>query len=268
MIYETLTATGEAERRERQREYVKHQLNRAIRIIERKFRDLLICTRDSLKARNVPLMALVNYLVAFYGNLPSVIEKERSLYLDDKKSELKSAKSIDEIFSTVVSFWSFLDFELLEGVINDKDLGADSDRQNLSEYVKSLNDFLDSWVVEPHKIPCYGSEPIGSQVKLHFKINTDSLSRYREVKAAIARILGVKLYELKLHLIDEGCTELVFLQLGPSIGTSSLSDEQSKELFAIVPSVLKATSKSDFEKETVLFEVCACVHVQHNSVPK
>ena len=207
-------------------------------------------------------MRLKAHLLA-YRHFRGVIRKESALLLSDRQRDLEKAESIDEIFVIVCPFWSFLDYEILEDIINSKDLGAESDRQNLAEYVTNLKDFLHSWRVEPRKVSRDDSESSGSRVKLHFKLDTNSLSMYRDVKIAIARILDIQVSALQLCSIEEGCTELVFLcpDTTPSL---PLSDEKKEKLFRIIPPVLKVVIIGFSDTETVLFEVCAVyiyVHV-------
>ena len=201
-------------------------------------------------------MRLKAHLLA-YRHFRGVIRKESALLLSDRQRDLEKAESIDEIFVIVCPFWSFLDYEILEDIINSKDLGADSDRQNLAEYVTNLKDFLHSWRVEPRKVSRDDSVSTGSRVKLHLKLDTKLLSMYRDVKIAIARILDIQVSALQLCSIEEGCTELVFLcpDITPSL---PLSDEKKKELLRIVPPVLKMVLMGSSDIETVLFEVCLC----------
>ena len=91
-------------------------------------------------------------------------------------------------------------------------------------------------------------------MKFHLKLDTDSLSMYRDVKAAIARILEVEVYALQLYSIEDGCVELVFVC--PGIAASlPLNDKQREHLFRIRPPVLKMMLVEDSEIDTVLFEV-------------
>ena len=192
------------------------QLHSEIRSMERRFARLQTATRESIKKRNVFLDCLAGHLSA-YRMFPAVRRKE-DVFLADCQDELKAADSVDKVFAIVSPFLSFLDFEILEDIINSKDLGADSDRQALAEYIRSLKVFLNSWKVEPHKICRDESGLSRHQVKLCFKLDTDSLSMYRDVKVAIARVLGVQVHALQLCSIEDGCIELVFLVPNSGVG--------------------------------------------------
>ena len=240
------------------------QLHSDIRSMEKRFARLQTATRESIKVRNVPPESLVGHLSA-YRMFPAVRAKEDEL-LADRLKDLEKADTIDQIFTIVSSFLSFLDFEILEDIINSKDLGDDNDRQNLAEYIKSLKEFLNSWKVEPCKIYHDESEILRSRSKLCFKLNTDSLSMYRDVKIAIARILEIQVYALQLCSIEDGCVELVFLL--PKIAVSSLLPLKSlsNKLSEVEPQVLKVTLVDGSITESVVLKV-GCMFYSHSIYP-
>ena len=91
-----------------------------------------------MKRRNISLVCLVSLLSA-YRTYTAVLKKEEKL-LADCQEDLKTADSVDEIFTLVSPFLSFLDYEILEDIINNKNLGSDSDRvlSSTSEASKSF----------------------------------------------------------------------------------------------------------------------------------
>ena len=218
--------------------------------MEMKFVRLQLSVRDSLKMRNIPSGRLADFLLK-YSFFHSVMTNNQALRLSDQQSDLENALSIDEIFRIISPFWSFIDYSLLEEIVNY--LGADADQKNLAGYVESLNEFLNSWKVKPHKICRHESELLRSRVKLHIKLDTDTLLMYRDVKAAIARIFSLKVAELQLYSIEEGCIELVFLC--PDI-TQQLP-LSLEGLNTMRPSVLKVTLVDASETETIIFKVCS-----------
>ena len=225
------------------------QLDSEIKLMVKKFASLERDTRESMKKRKVSPKSLVAEVVS-YRTFAAVLKKEDRL-LADRQEDLEKATCIDEIFVIVSPFWSFLDFMILEHIINE--LGDDCDRQNLAVYITCLTDFLNSWKIEPIKV-C--RLEIGSQEKLHFKLKTSSLSMYRDVKAAIARILGVNSLALQLHSVKDGCVELVFLF--PKLATHELlplSPSVSSMLSEVNPQIQKISLVDDNTTETVIFKV-------------
>ena len=246
--------------RQRKRDDGIQQLNSDIESMEMKFVRLQLSLRDSLKERNISSGRLADFLMN-HSSFRSVMTNKQALRLSNQQSDLENAGSIDEIFSVISPFWSFIDYRLLEEIIND--LGADADQGNLAGYTTSFKEFLDSWKVDPCKICCHKNVLQGSQVKLYFKLDklwldTDTLLICRDVKAAIARIFSLKVTELQLYSIEEGCIELVFLS--PDITQHlPLSTEKNEALYSLRPSVLKVTLVDESETETVIFEVCSVI---------
>ena len=73
-------------------------------------------------------LSLVALLSAYRTNV-AVMKKEDNLFAD-RQEELERADDVDKIMSP---FLSFLDFEILEDIINSKDLGAHSDGKRFGE---------------------------------------------------------------------------------------------------------------------------------------
>ncbi len=225
----------------------KQQLTSDIKTIERKFAHLQTATRESLKKCNVILMSLVALLTS-YRTSRAVIERESNMLLADQQEDLRRAASVDEIFVIVSPFWSFLDFEILEDVI--KMFGADSDH-NLAEYITELKEFLNTWKVEPCKISRLDDDK--KRTKLCFKLDTDSLAIYRDLKVAIARIFEVDVHALHLHSIEDGCIQLIFLCL-EMVHLSVQKRDHFAQLSQLTPSVLKVSIICGSTSE-VIFEV-------------
>ncbi|XP_064385873.1 uncharacterized protein LOC135334572 isoform X3 [Halichondria panicea] len=243
------TVPSEKRKRKHSGEDDKQQLTSDIKTIERKYIRLQTATRESLKKCNVELMSLVALLTS-YRTSRAVIKSESNMLLLDQQENLKRADSVDEIFVIVSPFWSFLDFEILEDVI--ESYGADSDRHNLATYVTELKEFLNTWKAKPCKISRLDDGK--TRMKLCFKLDTDSLAIYRDLKAAIARIFEIQVYALHLHSIEPGCIQLIFFCL-EIVPIMALRSDQIAQLSQIIPSVLKvslihgSTSEVLFERE-------------------
>ncbi len=228
----------------------KQQLKNDIKTIERKYIRLQTATRESLKnSKSVDLCSLIALLTSYRASR-AVIESESNMLLAHQQEDLRRAASVDEIFVIVSPFWSFLDFEILEDVI--ELFGADSDRHNLAEYVTELKQFLNSWKVEPCKISRLDDDK--SRMKICIKLDTDSLAIYRDLKIAIARIFEVEVYALHLHSIEDGCIQLIFIL--PEI--VHIIAPKRDQLAQIDPSVLKISLSRGSTCE-VIFEVVEIV---------
>ncbi len=246
LINPHLIETGHREKR-KYRSDDEQQLTNDIKNVKKKFTNLQTATRESLKKSDtVDLLSLVALLTSYRSSC-AVIESESNMLLAHQQEELRKAASVDEIFVIISPFWSFLDFEILEDVI--EKFGAESDRCDLAKYVTELKKFLNTWKVEPCKISRLDDDK--SRMKLCFKLDTDSLAIYRDLKAAIARIFGVDVYALHLHSIEPGCIQLIFfcLEIVPIMAL------RSDQIAQIIPSVLKVSSIYGSTSE-IIFEVC------------
>ena len=169
------------------------------------------------------------------------------MLLAHQQEDLRRAASVDEIFVIISPFSSFLDFEILEDVI--EKFGAESDQSDLATYFIELREFLNAWKVEPCKISRLDDDK--KKVKFCFKLDTCSLAIYPDLKAAIARILKVPVYTLHLHSIEDGSIQLIFFFLG----IVQLSFHQCDQIAQIIPSVLKVSLIHGSTSE-IIFEVC------------
>ncbi len=83
-----------------------------------KFRKLLSKTRASLNERQIKLSDLKAH-VADQCQLESVYSTDTlKLSGNELINKLEKVCSIEDIFLLLTPFWSFLDYEILEGIIN------------------------------------------------------------------------------------------------------------------------------------------------------
>ena len=228
----------------------KEQFNSNIKSIQKKFADLLTSTRKSLKEQQVDLLDLVAHLMGF-SLFSAVLVKQEAL-LADRCRDLENADSIDRIFVILSPFWSFLDYEILEAIIDE--FGTDNDHSNLRQYVKDLKKALSQ--VEPGTLTIKED----TYIKLYVKLDTDvneALRRYRDIKATIARIFGVEVYALQLCSVEDGCIELIFRY--PKVAADTvlpLSEDKQSELAWMAPTVLSVVAEGSGYRSIVIFKVC------------
>ncbi len=159
---------------------------------------------------------------------------EKNVLLANCFDDLEKAKSIETIFDLISRYMSFLDFELLKDII--KEHGDEKDKENLAKYIEKLKDFLQNWQV----VPLIVNESTEDQTKLNFKLDTDSLTCYNEIKGAIARLFDLRsCSDVVVISIDSGCVELVFALPTTAVKTlPSLTLSQIAEVAEWTPTVL------------------------------
>ncbi len=159
----------------------RQQMEKGISSMEDKYAQLSLDIRKSLKRREIRPQELSVFLLSFQ-RIPGALKQNANFFITSCQQELKNANTIDAVFLTVSLFWSFLDYNLLEKVV--EEFGDFSDKQKFVDYTKALEEFLSDWKVVPHKIQ--RSEILTTAVKLCFKFDSDSLP-YRDIRASIAR---------------------------------------------------------------------------------
>ena len=181
----------------------------------------------------------------------AVWESEDSgLALFHCRKELLSAKTIDDLFIAILPFESFLDYDLLEKIV--EKFGDKADKENLTQYVTDLKSFLSSWKVKPQNICQYESNT-EHELKMCFKLDSDSMKCYRDFKGSIAKIFRVNVCAIHIAAVDIGCIEIGFF-FPKVIAKQSLSSSQAAQLGALTPRVLRV-SVIDGPSRTVIFEV-------------
>ena len=181
----------------------------SIEEMQRRFGVVVSKTMKSLES-TVTTKQFALSLVALEAYEP-VSKKEQAL-LDDHEDELFKAETIPEIYRIIRPYMSFFNPELLAYVIETH--GTQANRDDFKEYMSKLNAFCRSIIVPPMK---FSSEEqslsVEKREKLKIKLNLSDrrLQRLRDVKSAIAKILGVKTVVLYMESVEEGSIEVIFM---------------------------------------------------------
>ena len=179
--------------------------------MRRQFGSLFTKTRDSVEEQT-SIVKFSGSILALGAYDPAPKDRDRSL-LDEHRKEIKHAKSISEIFNILVPYCNYLNYELLEYII---DLyGTDEDKQRLKSYKEKLRNFCEHG---PFEFPLSESG-IGSgsdntkQESFSVKLNARKNITYKEllqIRERIAEILRVKLAALIIDPMDAGYVQLTF----------------------------------------------------------
>ncbi len=220
------------------------QVESDIRSMEDKYALLSLNIRKSLKRREICPQELSAFILSFQST-PGALKMNASLFISSCQQELNTADTIDAVFMIVSQFWSFLDYNLLENIVDA--FGDDSDKEKFADYIKALQDFLSDWRVGPHKIQ--RSECPTTAVELCFKLDGDSLP-YHDIRASIARIFKIQISNVLIKSIDNGCKKLVFLLPREAV-VLPLTAEQRKEIAELTPSVLHVLLLDRCEEHTL-----------------
>ena len=199
--------------------------------MQRKFGLLVTKTLESLEEQDISARRLARTLLAL-GAYKPVLKKEK-LLLEDHEDRLYQACSISDIYRIIRPYMSFFNPELLDYII--KAHGTPVNHEQYKAYESELKTFCQSISVpacvhlgENESVECRGI------IKIKLNLRDRSLKRIRNVKSAIAKILGISEIALYLESVKNGCAELTFLVPGFIIQNSfPLPKEQYDSFFSL-----------------------------------
>ena len=196
-----------------EQEELKGMLYDDVRKMQRKFGSLVTTTCNSVEKR-IPVVNFAMHILALGAYDPAPEEQDRSL-LHEHKQEIKGAKSISEIFIILSAYWNYLNYEILEYII--EHYGTSEDTERLWKYDKELHDFCKRRLFEvPLPVRGNGTENKSSpkQEELYVKLDIREdipVERFNQIKEKIAKILHVRPATLQICRITKGCVQLTFL---------------------------------------------------------
>ena len=205
---------------------IKVILDEDVRKMKRLFGCLVTKTCDSVEER-IPVVKFAVSILALVAYEPALEEQDQPL-LDEHREEINRAKTNSEIFKILSAYWNYLNYEILEYII--ELYGTSDDKGRLNSYNKQLHIFCQCRLFE---LPESGTGN-ARQEKFIVKLNVREGATYEElfrIKRRIAEILCVNPAALIIDCVYVGCVQLTFLT--PRFIAQKifpLSDEQTSAL--------------------------------------
>ena len=106
-----------------------------IREFEKRFRDVKVATKESLKKRNVAIEKIADALTS----LPADDMEEHKVFLKNNISDLYQATDHSELFGTMSFYWTYLSFQLLDYLI--ADFALEEVKGQMEAYKRDLQHF-------------------------------------------------------------------------------------------------------------------------------
>ena len=236
----------------------KEMLCDDVRKMKRLFGSLVSKTCDSVEKR-IPVVNFARHVLALGAYDPAPEERDRSL-LDEHRQEIKGADSISGIFIILNAYWNYLNYEILEYII--EQYGTSDDTKRLKDYNKELHNFCKRRLFDV-SMPVRGngtenkSSPKQEELNVKLDVREDiTADQFNQIKGSIAKILRVRPATLQIYRIAEGCVQLTFLI--PKFVAQEifpLSREQTSALFKDV-SVTRLEC-GDYAPEVCYHPVCS-----------
>ena len=182
-----------------QQESLEYQIKVDIDQIRREFAKLQTVIRQSLKKNSVTAKEVVTHV---FGYVVSEADKEKLN---------KAEQSLEDVFKLLTGYWSFLDCDLLDSIV--EVYGSDEDRKRMVEYQKKLQDFCERRVIS--EIPRETQIHVCNQMTMSVKLNMSDprLCEIKEIKSKVCKILKVDPATLVIKEIKKGCVKVTYFIL-------------------------------------------------------
>ena len=214
--------------------------------LQKNFASLQTSVRRSLKEREVSTQDVVAHVVG-YG------------VSDEHKKELTALNSLDRVFIVLTDYWSFLDCDLLENIV--ENYGCDSDHEKMAKYQEELNLFCKRRISEvPNKTLVLSDDQTREKMVIKLNISDPRLAAIKDLKIKICKILSIEPWSLQIMEIKEGCVQITFL-ISKCQFSESLTEVQREDLKEL--SVLTLTYTNSDGVQNVF--LVSCMHVNYLS---
>ena len=175
--------------------------------IRKRFVKLQSDVRVSL--RRVPLDDIIAHILGYVEVFDPESEKKVPLLPEEK---LREAPSTDQLFNKIQKQWNFLEFDLLESIV--EQCCDEPICKQVKEYHNDLKEFFEkrkmSEVSEDLSLSNCMDET-QEQVIMKLDLNDPTLKEIKDLKSRICEILGVMPSTLLISGIRPGCVEITFL---------------------------------------------------------
>ena len=209
---------------------LEDQLETETREIILQFASFMTDVEESLEHSLVPLDKIKHSILnlqAFTNNLAVKILDE------EDKQKIENAKTLSEVFITLVNYISFFNYHIIEYII--KKHGSAKDHERFQEYLESFRNYCQRSIFEvPQHVLSSTSRKTAKVLAFKFTgEENDKVKGIEGVKGRIAKIFQLRSSALQLCSIKKGCVELHFL----------ISAAVADHIFPVSPSQHSALSK-------------------------
>ena len=180
--------------------------------------------------------------------MPSSIKSEHKVFILSKHSLFEKAESIESIFVHLSFYLSFIDFSLLEHII--EQFCSDSLKRDMSSYAKDMRQFrMNTPVSEAlDHLPRNSDPPAGYsrlKAKLDFDVKTATLEDVDTYRKRFASDFALS--QLALSLFDLQESSLLVTWLVPAAVGAVISDQVQKKSssFFLINNILKLSLEGE-----------------------
>ena len=131
---------------------------------------------------------------------------EKSLF-EEYSDKLSAASSILCIFEVITQFCSFIDYSIVEYLINH--LGSDSDKERMKNYQTEFNEYAKRRIIEcPVSIkPADNSRWSITHIKMDSKLENLTIKQFLEFRFKVGKILNMDVAAIHFCCAHSGCIQ-------------------------------------------------------------
>ena len=186
-------------------------VNAKIKELERKFDDLVLHAQDDMTNNHVD----VRHLRHSVKCLPSHLKSEHEHFTERKEDALRKAKSVDDVFFTADGYWDFLNYSLLQHIIDRH--ASDEIKKEMEMYVQEIVSFrkktsLRGFSKAYRRKPKKADEKFKKLVSEHnFDLSTATLEDVEQFRNDICSELSLFPFSLQLAALTTGSVVITWL---------------------------------------------------------
>ena len=183
----------------------------AIKRLEEMFDDLVLGTRKYMTTTHVDVQDLLHSITRLPGDLKS----EHELFIEKKEKKLSRAKKIEDVFLTANRYWDFLNYSLLQHIIDRH--ASDEIKKEMKGYANEIAQFRNKTCLRVFS-KVYRRKP--KKADDHFKKlvsehkidwSTATLEDVEQFRNDICSELSLSAFSLQLAAITTGSVVLTWL---------------------------------------------------------
>ena len=187
--------------------YDKAQAIAKRRELHESFVSQAACLKNHLKATFTDML-LPEFLNGFILNLPYSVKEEHEKFFHRTKSEITRATTFDELFVCLDTYWDFLNYTLLEGILEAH--GTEEMLQEIDGYIRDLEDFREKtklkifWQLQRHRIRSKPPPGFSQFVTKHCITGESTLKDVENIRLDISNEFHLQKCALLLVHVVEG----------------------------------------------------------------
>ena len=147
----------------------------------------------------------------FHLNAVKALQSEQfgESIFNNYEDQLQAATNADTVFGIACKFWSFLDYDLLEHLI--EFLGNEDDKQRMVKYRENFDQYTKRRISE-----CPGIEPSDDDkwenvyIKLDSKLEAITINELREFRFKASEIVGIHVSAIHFCCVKRGCIQVMW----------------------------------------------------------